>query len=52
MSPIRGSHSLRKESGKTGHGDFKVEAYLESCNSVGTSVLSVWLASNVLFWLS
>ena len=29
MNSIRGSNSLRKESGKTGHMDFKVEAYLE-----------------------
>lgn len=49
MNPIRSSHSLRKESGKTGPVDFTVEAYLESCDSVGTSVLSVWLASNVYF---
>ena len=29
MNSIRGFNSLRKESGKTGHIDFKVEAYLE-----------------------
>ena len=78
MNSIRGSNSLRKESGKTGHVDFKVEAYLEmdrevwhaaihgvaksrtrlsdwtelNWTLVDTSILSVWLASNVLFWLS